>query len=356
MPGGHSEGLLQRYRTFLPVTSKTPALTLHEGDTPLVRLERFSAELGLNLLAKVEGLNPTGSFKDRGMVLAIAKAKEEGAEGVICASTGNTSASAAAYAARLGLACFIVIPRGKVAQGKLAQSTIHGAHVLAIDGNFDAALQIVREVAGAEPVTQVNSINPYRLEGQKTAAFEIVERLGQAPDVLALPVGNAGNITAYWRGFLEWNDRYGTGLPRMHGFQAEGAAAIVRGAPIAQPETIATAIRIGNPANWDGAVAAARDSGGVIASVTDAEILAAYYALPRQEGIFAEPASCASLAGVTKQVASGRIERGRTVVLALTGAGLKDPETALGGPGSAPVSLPCDPAKVKAYLREVMAR
>jgi len=356
VPHQLNAGLLKRYRAWLPVTARTPVLTLQEGGTPLLRLDKLSAELGLDLYAKVEGLNPTGSFKDRGMVLAVAKAQEEGSDTVICASTGNTSASAAAYAARLGLRCVIVVPSGKVALGKLAQAVIHGAQVVAIEGNFDTALRIVREIAATEPVTLVNSVNPYRIEGQKTAAFEVVEQLGKAPDILAIPVGNAGNITAYWKGFVEWNARHGTGLPRLHGFEAEGAAAIVRGEPIAEPETIATAIRIGNPASWEGAVTAARESGGVIDSVTDEEILAAYRFLPRNEGIFAEPASCASLAGLRKHVASGKISPGQTVVIVLTGSGLKDPGAALEAAKVTPHTLPGDPEKVKDYLHEIIAR
>lgn len=347
-------GLLDRYRDYLPVTDRTPPLTLHEGNTPLVPLTTLSHDLGLELYAKVEGANPTGSFKDRGMVLAVAKAKEEGATAVICASTGNTSASAAAYAARAGLRSVVVIPSGKIALGKLAQAAMHGASIVALEGNFDAALRVVREVSQAEPVTLVNSINPYRIEGQKTAAFEVSEQLGRAPDVLAIPVGNAGNIAAYWRGFLEYDARHSTGLPRMHGFEAEGAAAIVRARPIAEPETIATAIRIGNPANWEPAVTAARDSGGVIDSVTDEEILGAYRHLARREGIFAEPASCASVAGVIKHVRTGKIARGALVVCVLTGNGLKDPGTALEAASVAATALANDPEKIKRHLRQVI--
>ena len=353
---GPYAGLIERYRSWLPVTDRTPALTLKEGNTPLVRLGHLSAELGLELHAKVEGANPTGSFKDRGMVVAVAKAKEEGARAVICASTGNTSASAAAYAARAGLRCVIVIPSGKIALGKLAQATIHGADIVAIDGNFDTALDIVRDLAASagSGISLVNSVNPYRIDGQKTAAFEVCEDLGRAPDVLAIPVGNAGNITAYWKGFGEWHARHATGLPRMHGFEAEGAAAIVRGRPIPNPETVATAIRIGNPASWVGAVAAARDSGGVIDCVTDEEILAAYRDLARTEGLFAEPASCASLAGLRRHVGEGRIARGSLVVAVLTGNGLKDPSLALEAAPVSPEVLPADPETVKRRLLEVI--
>ncbi len=364
-------GLLHRYQAWLPVTPATPPLSLGEGNTPLVRLDRLSRELGLDLWAKVEGQNPTGSFKDRGMVLAVAKAKEAGARAVICASTGNTSASAAAYAARAGLRCVVVIPGGKVALGKLAQAAILGAHILAIDGNFDTALALVREVAASGEAVLVNSVNPYRIEGQKTAAFEVCQQLGRVPDVLVIPVGNAGNITAYWRGFCEWSAGAGReegtggdaawapgvapGRPRMHGFEAEGAAAIVRGAPIPNPETVATAIRIGNPASWAGAVTASKESGGVIDSVTDPEILEAYRTLARAEGIFAEPASCVCLAGVAKQVRTGRINRGEVVVAVLTGNGLKDPKLALEVAKVTPESLPSDPKTVLSRLREVIA-
>ncbi|MFO7248638.1 MAG: threonine synthase [Bacillota bacterium] len=323
-------GILDTYAAYLPVTERTPKLTLHEGNTPLLFCPRLSEELDVELYVKYEGANPTGSFKDRGMVVAVAKAVEEGSRTVICASTGNTSASAAAYAARAGLSCIVLVPDGYVAVGKLAQAVMYGAEVLAVAGNFDQALAIVRSIAAHHGVTLVNSVNPYRIEGQKTAAFEICDVLGDAPDILAIPVGNAGNITAYWKGFGEYR-RAGraTRLPRMFGFEAEGAAAIVRGEPIAEPETVATAIRIGNPASWDGAVRAAKESGGRIDFVTDAEILDAYRKLARWEGIFAEPASSASVAGVAKMRRLGLIERGVKVVCVLTGNGLKDPNTAL---------------------------
>lgn len=325
----HWQGLLHHYAPYLPVTDKTPRLTLYEGNTPLVPLTTLSQLWDVELYAKVEGANPTGSFKDRGMVVAVAKAVEEGSQAVICASTGNTSASAAAYAARAKLRCVIVIPDGKIALGKLAQAVMYGAEIYAIRGNFDQALAMVRQIASQEPLTLVNSVNPYRIEGQKTAAFEICDQLGQAPDILAIPVGNAGNISAYWKGFKEYEEKHKTGLPQMFGFEAEGAAAIVKNQVITNPETVATAIRIGNPASWKTAVQAAEESQGLIDAVSDAEILDAYRLLALQEGIFAEPASCASLAGVKKQLEKGRIKRGSRIVCVLTGNGLKDPNTAM---------------------------
>jgi threonine synthase len=324
--------LVNRYRAFLPVTDATPALTLGEGFTPLVRLGRIGARLGLsNLYAKIEGQNPTGSFKDRGMVLAVAKAVEDGASSIICASTGNTSASAAAYGASAGIEVAVVLPKGAIAVGKLLQALIAGAKVVAVDGNFDDALRVVRSItadAGSR-ATLVNSVNPHRIAGQKTAAFEICDDLGRAPDVLAIPVGNAGNITAYWAGFTD----YAMGgivetRPRMHGFQAAGAAPIVLGQPIEKPETIATAIKIGNPATWDGAVAARDESRGSIDAVTDEEILTAYRSLAELEGVFCEPSSAASVAGVAKAAAGGAILASELVVAVLTGNGLKDPDTA----------------------------
>jgi threonine synthase len=324
--------LMERYREFLPVTEATPALSLGEGFTPLVRLVNLGAELGLsNLYAKVEGANPTGSFKDRGMVVAVSKALEAGARGVICASTGNTSASAAAYGAAAGLEVIVVLPRGQIALGKLLQALIAGARVVAVDGNFDQALGIVRALAEQDdhPVTLVNSVNPHRIAGQKTAAFEICDDLRRGPDILAIPVGNAGNISAYWAGFRDYAaaERIET-LPRLWGFQAAGAAPIVAGRPIDHPETVATAIRIGNPASWATAVAARDESHGTIEAVTDDEILAAYRDLARLEGIFCEPSSAASLAGVRRAAQAGRIESQATVVCVLTGHGLKDPTTA----------------------------
>jgi threonine synthase len=324
--------LMDRYRQWLPVTDATPALTLGEGATPLVHLPRLGAAIGLpNLHAKVEGMNPTGSFKDRGMVVAVAKALEAGARSVICASTGNTSASAAAYGAAAGIEVVVVLPKGAIAAGKLLQALVAGARVVAIDGNFDAALALVRELAARDdhPITLVNSVNPHRLAGQKTAAFEICDDLGRAPDFLAIPVGNAGNISAYWAGF---SDYAMAGIverrPRLLGFQAAGAAPIVENRVIDRPETIATAIRIGNPASWALATAARDESGGRIEAVTDDEILAAYRDLARLEGIFCEPSSAASVAGVTKLARAGALERESLVVAVLTGNGLKDPDTA----------------------------
>ena len=323
--------LLERYREFLPLTERTPRLTLSEGGTPLIAAPRLAAALGVRELhLKFEGMNPTGSFKDRGMVLAVAKALEAGATAIICASTGNTSASAAAYAARAGIEAIVVVPAGKIALGKLAQALMYGARLLVIDGNFDAALQIVRDLADRYPVTLVNSINPYRIEGQATAAYEICDALGGPPDGLCLPVGNAGNITAYWLGFCRYHAAGRIARrPRMLGFEAEGAAAIVRGEPIAQPETVATAIRIGNPASWHGAVAARDESGGVIDCVSDAQILAAWRDLARLEGVFCEPASAAGIAGLGMLVAQGRAERDACYVAVLTGHGLKDPSLAV---------------------------
>ncbi|MBT2643346.1 threonine synthase [Bacillus sp. ISL-41] len=347
-------GLLSEYREYLPVNDETPLFTLHEGNTPLIRLDQLSEEWGIDLYVKVEGVNPTGSFKDRGMVMAVAKAKEAGSDTVICASTGNTSASAAAYAARAGLRCIVVIPDGKIAMGKLAQAVMYGASIVSIEGNFDEALKMVRAISETEPVTLVNSVNPYRLEGQKTAAFEICDQLGGAPDILAIPVGNAGNISAYWKGFKEYDASKRTGLPRMFGFEAEGAAAIVKGQPIEQPETIATAIRIGNPASWDLAVSARDESEGKIDFVTDDEILQAYRLLAASEGIFAEPGSCASLAGIHKLLQRGEIPRGSRIVAVLTGNGLKDPSTAIDISSISPVLLPNDESIVSDYIRGVV--
>ncbi|MBE7120913.1 threonine synthase [Bacillus cereus] len=323
------KGLLNQYASYLPVNENTPDVSLMEGNTPLIPLLNISKQLGIQLYGKYEGANPTGSFKDRGMVMAVAKAKEEGSEAIICASTGNTSASAAAYAARLGMKCIIVIPEGKIAHGKLAQAVAYGAEIISIEGNFDDALKAVRNIAAEEPITLVNSVNPYRIEGQKTAAFEICDQLQNAPDVLAIPVGNAGNITAYWKGFCEYEKEKGYKKPRIHGFEAEGAAAIVKGHVIEEPETIATAIRIGNPASWSYAVEAAEQSHGEIDMVSDEEILHAYRLLAKTEGVFAEPGSNASLAGVIKHVQSGKIKKGETVVAVLTGNGLKDPDIAI---------------------------
>lgn len=343
-------GLLEKYKEFLPVTEHTPALSLNEGNTPLVRLHTLSENLGIDLYVKIEGANPTGSFKDRGMVMAVAKAKEEGSNTVICASTGNTSAAAAAYAARAGMKSIIVIPNGKIALGKLAQAVMYGASIFAIDGNFDQALKIVRSISENSPITLVNSVNPYRIEGQKTAAFEVCEQLGTAPDVLAIPVGNAGNITAYWKGFKEYHERNQTGLPNMRGFEAEGSAAIVKNRVIENPETLATAIRIGNPASWSKAVNAAQESNGKIDEVTDEEIASAYQLLAKTEGVFAEPASCASIAGVMKQVKTGEIAKGSKVVAVLTGNGLKDPDIAMKLTDIKPVVLPNDEKIVTEHI------
>lgn len=333
--------MIEEYREFLPVSGRTPVITLLEGNTPLVPARSLSGKLGLEVYLKYEGVNPTGSFKDRGMTVAISRALEEGADTVICASTGNTSASAAAYAAAAGLRCVVLIPRGAIALGKLSQALIHGARVIAVDGNFDAALTIVREIADKHPVVMVNSLNPDRIEGQKTGAFEICDQFGRAPDVHAIPVGNAGNITAYWKGYREYRDAGRIeALPRMLGFQAEGAAPIVRGHPIADPETIATAIRIGNPASWKGAAAAADESGGSIDMVSDRQILDAYHLLAAEEGLFVEPASAASVAGLFKARASGQVEEGLTAVCVLTGHGLKDPERAVKESGEPPVLPP----------------
>jgi threonine synthase len=306
-------------------------ISLGEGDTPLVRSTTLEGDVGCEALwFKLESCNPTGSFKDRGMVVAVAKAMEDGAQAIMCASTGNTSASAAAYAGRYGLKVYVIVPEGKIARGKMAQSAVHGAEIIAVDGNFDDALRMAREITSKHPIALVNSVNPYRIEGQKTAAFEIADALGDAPDVLALPVGNAGNITAYWKGFVECHHMERTSRrPRMTGFQAAGAAPLVSGAPVADPQTVASAIRIGNPASWKTAIEARDASGGSIEAVTDDEILAAYGRLAREEGIFCEPASAACVAGVLKQAAAGRSFKGETVVCIITGTGLKDPETAL---------------------------
>lgn len=323
-------GILVTYRDFLPVTEKTPMLTLHEGNTPLIHAKNLSAMLDIQLYLKYEGMNPTGSFKDRGMVMAVAKALEEDSKAIVCASTGNTSASAAAYAAKANIKCYVLIPEGKIATGKLVQALAYGAEIIMVEGNFDQALAIVKEIVQKEAITLVNSINPYRLEGQKTAAFEIVDSLDKAPDIVALPVGNAGNISAYWKGFTEYRKagKCET-LPRMYGFQAAGAAPLVKGEPVENPETIATAIRIGNPASWEKAMRAIRESKGTIAAVTDEEIVESYQLLARKEGVFAEPASCAALAGILKMKREGRLEKGVTVVLILTGNGLKDPDIAI---------------------------
>ena len=319
-------GVIETYRSFLPVSDNTPVVTLQEGGTPLLFAPRLSERVGAKVYLKVEGANPTGSFKDRGMTVAISKAVEEGAQAVVCASTGNTSASAAAYAARAGLSCAVLIPEGHIALGKLAQALVHGAKVIQVRGNFDMALEIVRELPTRAKVVVVNSVNPYRIEGQKSGAFEIVDVLGDAPDVHCIPVGNAGNITAYWKGYCQYLEaKKSTKLPKMFGFQASGAAPIVAGHPIASPETIATAIRIGNPASWFGATSAAGESGGRISAVTDGEILNAYKFLASEESVFCEPASAASVAGLLKF----GVEKNAVVVCVLTGHGLKDPDIAI---------------------------
>ncbi len=335
-------GVLEEYRDRMPVSADTRIVTLHEGNTPLVPAPELSKRTGCDVWLKVEGANPTGSFKDRGMTAAITKAVEDGSQAVICASTGNTSASAAAYAARAGLVCAVLVPSGKIALGKLAQALVHGAKLLQVTGNFDDCLGLALELSEKYPVTLVNSVNPYRIEGQKSAAFEIVDALGDAPDVHCIPVGNAGNITAYWKGYTEYAaDGIATKRPAMRGFQASGAAPIVNGAPVAAPNTIATAIRIGNPASWKQAVAARDDSGGAIESVTDRQILDAYKLLSRSEGVFVEPASAASVAGLLQAAAQGTMPRDVRVVCTVTGHGLKDPEWAISG-APKPVTVPVD--------------
>lgn len=351
------QGLIKEYAEFLPVSDATPGLTLQEGNTPLIYFPHLSEELGIELYGKVEGANPTGSFKDRGMVMAVAKAKEAGSNSVICASTGNTSAAAAAYAAKAGMKAIVVIPKGKVALGKLAQAIMYGAEIVEIDGNFDDALKMVQKISENYPVTLVNSTNPHRLEGQKTAAFEIIDQLGGvAPDILAIPVGNAGNISAYWKGFKEHNDKKQTNLPKIYGFEAEGSAAITKDEVITEPETIATAIRIGNPASWKLATNARDESKGLIELVTDDEIINAFKMLPAKEGVFAEPGSCASIAGVLQQVKAGTIPKGSKVVAILTGNGLKDPQTAIDQIEVETVSLPNDEKAVTDYIKQTVGK
>jgi len=337
----HWQGVIEEYRDYLPVTDKTPVITFYEGNTPLLYAYYISEITRCKVYLKYEGTNPTGSFKDRGMTLAISKAVESNCKAVICASTGNTSASASAYAARAGIDCIVIIPKGKIALGKLSQAIMHGAKVFEVDGNFDQALNLVRTLGENYPVEIVNSINPFRIEGQKTGAFEICDQLDAVPDFHAIPVGNAGNISAYWKGYTEFfSEKEITSLPKMIGFQAEGAAPIVHGHPIEHPETIATAIRIGNPASWKTAVAAAEDSGGSISIVTDSEIIDAYKLIASREGIFCEPASAASVAGTIKLAKAGKIPDGSTVVCVLTGHGLKDPDSAIFF-GEKPTFIPC---------------
>lgn len=343
-------GLIEEYRKFLPVTDRTPVVTLCEGNTPLIRATRLAQQIapGIDLYLKIEGANPTGSFKDRGMTLAISKAVEAGVKAVICASTGNTSASAAAYGARAGLAVYVLIPAGKIAMGKLSQAMMHQATVIQIQGNFDQAFTIVKELSVSHHIELVNSLNPYRIEGQKTAAMEVCDQLGDAPTIHVLPVGNAGNITAYWKGYQEYRAaNQSTKLPRMIGFQATGAAPIVLGHIVEDPQTVATAIRIGNPASWQAALNAVKESSGAIDSVTDEEILQAYRMLAATEGVFCEPSSAASVAGLTKLSKQGGLREGETVVCTLTGHGLKDADTA--------ISVSAQPKTVRA-TREDVAR
>ena len=335
-------GIIEAYRDRMPVSATTPVITLFEGGTPLVPARELSARTGCEVYLKVEGANPTGSFKDRGMTVAISRAAEDGAQAVICASTGNTSASAAAYAVRAGMTCAVLVPQGKIALGKLAQALVHGARLLQVDGNFDDCLELAQKLAVEYPVALMNSVNPHRIEGQKSAAFEICDELGRAPDVHCIPVGNAGNITAYWRGYREYaDDGVVDTRPRMFGFQAAGSAPIVNGAPVKEPITIATAIRIGNPASWTSAESARDESGGLIDAVTDKQILEAYRLVARHEAVFVEPASAASVAGLLKTHADGRLPAGATVVCTVTGNGLKDPEWAISG-APKPLTVPVD--------------
>jgi threonine synthase len=352
-------GIIERYRERLPIAAGTRIVSLGEGDTPLLRLHHLPALLGndIALYVKYEGLNPTGSFKDRGMTMAVTKAVEEGSRAILCASTGNTSASAAAYAARAGIRAFVLIPEGKIALGKLAQAILHGAQVMQIEGNFDVGMRLVKDVAVRLPVTLVNSVNPYRLEGQKTAAFEVIEALGHAPDFHCLPVGNAGNITAYWMGYREYRgDGLVESLPRMCGYQASGAAPFLRGHSIDHPETVATAIRIGHPQSWDLALQAQAESGGWFDELSDPEILAAQRLLAEQEGIFCEPASAASLAGAMRDVQRGKIPAGSLVVCTLTGHGLKDPDIAIAQSSAPPLKVEARLAEVERVIAEEIGR
>ncbi len=376
MPAPAYTGLIDKYRAWLPIAAETPAVSLCEGATPLVPLRRCVAATGreVEVWVKFEGLNPTGSFKDRGMTVAVTRALEEGRAAIVCASTGNTSASAAAYAARAGMRAFVLIPDGKIALGKLAQAMMHGARVIQIRGNFDDGMRLVKEVADEAPLAIVNSINPYRLQGQKTVAFEVIEQLGRAPDYHCLPVGNAGNITAHWIGYSECcpggrnqitaactlcagrcrfaREGAAARRPVLAGYQASGAAPFLRGGPVAEPETVATAIRIGNPQSWEFAWAASRESGGWFAECSDAEILAAQRLLAESEGIFCEPASAVSLAGALRDIRAGRIPEGSTVVCTVTGHGLKDPDTAIGQSRAEPVTIE---AELEAVKRTILA-
>lgn len=352
---GRWQGVIEEYRDRMPVSTTTPVVTLGEGGTPLIEAPWLSEQIDRTAYLKVEGDNPTGSFKDRGMTVAISKAKEEGAAAVVCASTGNTSASAAAYASRAGLVPIVLVPEGRIARGKLAQALVHGAKVVQIEGNFDDCLGMARELSEAYPVALVNSVNPYRLEGQKSAAFEVVDRLGDAPDWHVMPTGNAGNISAYWLGYREYlTDGPATRLPRMWGVQAAGAAPFVSGAPVRDPETVATAIRIGNPASWDLAVAARDDSGGRITAVTDEQILAAQQRLARHEGVFVEPASAAPVAALLHAADTGEVPSADSVVVTVTGHGLKDVDTALDGFGE--IIAPIVPQDVDAVADTVGLR
>lgn len=342
-PAGRQwHGVIEEYRDRLPIADGDPVVTLREGGTPLVPAQVLSERTGCEVYLKVEGANPTGSFKDRGMTMAISRAVGEGAKAVICASTGNTSASAAAYAVRAGLVCAVLVPQGKIALGKMGQALVHGARILQVEGNFDDCLTLARGLSDKYPVALVNSVNPVRVEGQKTAAFEIVDMLGDAPDIHVLPVGNAGNITAYWKGYQEYAaDGPATGTPRMWGYQASGSAPIVRGQPVKDPATIATAIRIGNPASWAQAEEARDASGGHIEEVTDRQILSAYRLLAAREGVFVEPASAASVAGLLKAAEEGKVDPGQRIVCTVTGNGLKDPDWAVAG-APQPVTVPVD--------------
>ncbi len=349
------KGVIHHYRAYLPVTSETPIITLKEGNTPLIEATNLNEVIGndLRLYLKCEGLNPTSSFKDRGMTVAISKSVEDGAQAVMCASTGNTSASAAAYAAKAKLKCIVLVPKGEIALGKLAQALMHGARVLAVDGNFDKALQLVRDITEKHPIHLVNSLNPYRIEGQKTGAFEVIDHLGFVPDYQAMPVGNAGNISAYWKGYKEYYDcGKAESLPKMLGFQAYRAAPIVLGYPVEKPQTVASAIKIGNPASWRAAEEARDESKGLIDRVSDGEILQAYQMLARLEGLFVEPASAASIAGVIKLNRSGYFKPGSTIVCILTGHGLKDPDTALGEIGGEPITVSASEAAILKYVYE----